>query len=280
MPSTRIHPAAPRAGAGDAAGAMRGVERALGVLRALNERNGSSVSDLAGMTGISRPALYRIVDALCLQGYVRRRAEGDRYELTALVRSLSNGYKDEDWLRQAAVPEIVALQQEVVWPTDLATFHDNAMYLRETTRGRSPMTIDGVAVGMRLPMLRSATGKAYLAFCAKEERQLILANLRASGNPDDAMANDASLMRSLLAVTTRRGYGERQDDLVPKTSSIAIPLHHAGRVLACLNITFITSALTPAEAAQRYLPAMQAAGRRIEEQAARVGVAAAAAPLP
>lgn len=252
--------------------AMRGAERALGVLRALNDRNGSSVTALSAMTGISRPALYRILESLCIQGYIRKRSEGDRYELTALVRSLSHGYKDEDWLRQSAVPVIEELQEQVVWPTDLATFHDNAMYLRETTRGRSPMTIDGVAVGMRMPMLRSATGKAYLASCSPDERKLILANLRTSTHPDDAISNDAAFVRNLLSMTTRRGYGERQNDLVPKTSSIAIPLHHAGRVLACLNITFISSALTPAEAAHRYLAAMQAAGRRIEEQAARTGV--------
>ncbi len=252
---------------------MRGVERALGVLRALNTANGSSVSQLSDQTGISRPALYRILDALCALGYVCRRREGDRFELTALVRTLSHGYKEEDWLRQAAVPVIERLQEQVVWPTDLATFHDNAMQLRETTRGRSPMTIDGVGVGMRLPMLKSATGKAYLAFCSPDERQLILANLRRSAHPDDAPARDTAFVKNLLSVTTRRGFGERQNDLVNKTSSIAVPLRHADRVLACLNITFISSALTPAEAAIRYLDVMRDAARRIEAETARLTLA-------
>jgi IclR family mhp operon transcriptional activator len=103
------------------------------------------------------------------------------YELTSLVRLLSDGYKDEDWLRQAAMPVIKSLQQEVVWPTDLATFRDNAMYLRETTRRHGPLTIDRFAVGLRLPMLASATGRAYLANCDEAERKLILQNLKSSG---------------------------------------------------------------------------------------------------
>lgn len=243
--------------------AMRGAQRTLKVLRALNLHNGASVTQLSGMTVISRPALYRILDTLCSQGYVRRRPGEGEYELTALVRTLSDGYKDEDWVRQAAIPVIEALQQEVVWPTDLATFHDNAMYLRETTRKRSPLTIDGVGVGERLPMLRSATGRAYLAFCTEAERKLILDNLRASGRPEDAGAGNRRHVNAMLAATRSRGYGERQEDMFAKTSALAIPIQAGERILACLNITFIASVMTPREAAQRYLASMKLAAASI-----------------
>ncbi len=244
---------------------MRGAERTLGVLAALNRQNGATVSQLSAATGISRPALYRVLESLCQQGYVNRHAERDIYELTPLVRSLSDGYKDEDWVRSIATPVIKQLQEEVVWPTDLATFHGNAMYLRETTRGASPMTIDRVAVGLRLPMLGSATGKAYLAWCPPKERELILGNLRASSHPDDARAHDDAWVRSLLAGTRRRGYGERQQEIVERTGAIAIPVQHASRLVACLSITFIASALTPQQAARRHLEQLRAAAAAIEQ---------------
>lgn len=250
--------------------AMRGAERTLAVLRALNAANGSTVSALAEATAISRPALYRILDSMCVQGYVRRREDGDRYELTALVRTLSDGYRDDDWVTQAAVPVMRRLQQEIVWPTDLASFHDNAMYLRETTRSRSPLTIDGVAVGVRLPMLATSSGRAYLAFCEEAERQAILTNLRLSGRPEDARAKDKRYVASLLALTRKQGYGERCEDIFPKTSAIAIPITLGRRIVACLNITFIASVLTPKEAARRYLASMQVSAREIEQQARRV----------
>lgn len=248
---------------------MRGADRVLRVLRALNAHNGSGVGRLAELTQVSRPALYRIVDSLCQQGYVRKRSNPERYELTPLVRSLSDGFKDEDWLRHAASPVMAALQRDVVWPTDIATFHGNAMYLRETTRNRSPMTIDGFTVGMRLPMLRSATGKAYLANCESSERQLILENLRRTGHPDDALAHDARYVKNLVANTLKLGYGERHDDWMVKTGAISIPLSHEGRVLACLNITFIASVMTTREAAGRYLQKMVAAARKIERAVGR-----------
>jgi len=244
---------------------MRGAERTLGVLAALNRQNGSTVSQLSAATGISRPALYRVLESLCQQGYVSRHREREVYELTPLVRSLSDGYKDEDWVRTVATPVIKRLQEQVVWPTDLATFHGNAMYLRETTRGASPMTIDRVSVGQRLPMLRSATGKAYLAWCPAKERELILRNLGTSGHADDAQAHDEAWVRSLLAATRRRGYGERQEEIVERTGAIAIPVMHGQRVVACLSITFIASAITPQQAARRHLDQLRAAAAEIEE---------------
>jgi IclR family mhp operon transcriptional activator len=243
---------------------MRGAERTLGVLAALNRNNGASVTQLAAQTGISRPALYRVLESLCLQGYVARRPDREAYELTPLVRSLSDGFKDEDWVRVVAKPVIAELQQQVVWPTDLSTFHGNAMYLRETTRSDSPMTIDRVTVGLRLPMLRSASGRAYLSWCGATERELILDNLRASGHPDDARAHDTRWVGSLISNTRRRGYGERQEELVERTGAIALPLRHGDRVMACLSITFIASALTPQQAARRYLDQLRAAAARIE----------------
>jgi len=250
---------------------FRGVDRTLAVLRGLNEHNGARISDLASATRIPRPSLYRLLDALCVLGYVRRRLDRERYELTILVRSLSDGFKDEDWLRSAAMPVIEALQREIVWPTDIATFQDNAMFLRETTRRASPLTIDGAQIGLRLPMLRSATGRAYLAYCSDSEREAILENLRKSTAPEDAQARERRYVSNLLAMTRKNGYGERHGDLFPKTGAIAVPLRLASRVIACLNITFIASALTPRDAAAKYLGPLRRAAEEIERSLGAVG---------
>jgi IclR family mhp operon transcriptional activator len=205
-----------------------------------------------------------VLEVLCAEGYAARRAGHDTYHLTPLVRSLSEGFKDEDWVRDVATPVMNELQAAVVWPTDLSTFHGNAMYLRETTRAISPMTIDRVTVGLRLPLLHSAAGRAYLAWCPRAEQQLILENLRSSTDPDDSRARDAEWVHTLIASTRRRGYGECQEELVQRTSAIAIPIHHGNRVFGCLSIAFITSAVTPQQAARRYLDQLRAAAAEVE----------------
>jgi IclR family transcriptional regulator, mhp operon transcriptional activator len=248
--------------------AARGVERTLAVLRALNSQNGARVSDLAKKTGISRPALYRILEALSSLGYIRRREAEERYELTILVRTLSDGFNDETWVRAVAQPVMEALQRDIVWPTDIATFFDGSMFLRETTRRHSPLTVDSATAGLRLPMLLSATGRTYLAFCADEERKTILENLRRSNAPEDERARNVSYVNNLIETTRRNGYGERHREIYDKTGAIAVPIRRAGHVLACLNISFIASALTPSEAADRYLSPLRAAATSIEQRLA------------
>jgi IclR family transcriptional regulator, mhp operon transcriptional activator len=246
---------------------MRGVTRTLAVVRTLNENNRARVSELARLTRIPRPSLYRILDALCSLGYLRRTDE-ERYELTLLVRTLSDGFSDEPWVRVIAEPIMEELQREIVWPTDMATFYGNAMYLRATTRRHSPLTIDAATVGLRLPMLQSATGRAYLAFCSDAEREAILVNLRRSKAPEDRRARDANHVREIVAITRKKGYGERHRQIFDKTGAIAVPIRRGPQVLACLNISFIASALSPGEAALRYLGQLQDAAMLIEQRLA------------
>ncbi|MGB7543048.1 MAG: IclR family transcriptional regulator C-terminal domain-containing protein [Burkholderiales bacterium] len=244
---------------------LRGVVRTLSVLRALNHENRATVTGLSLRTGIPRPSLYRILDTLCGAGYIRRRLDEERYELTTLVRTLSEGFTEEAWVCEVAVPVLADLQLEVIWPTDIATFMSDAMYLRETTRPRSPLTIDRATTGLRLPMLLSATGKAYIAYCPEPERVSILERLARSRLAEDALARNPRLVHQILSETRKNGYGQRSGkSFRPETGSISVPVLSGDQVKACLNITFISSALTPREAAARHLPALKAAARKIE----------------
>ncbi len=245
---------------------LRGVVRTLDVLRAVNDEPGAGVSTLAQRTRIPRPSLYRILETLCALGYVQRRSDGEGYAPMILVRSLSDGFNDETWVRAAALPVLEALQKEIVWPTDIASFFDGAMYLRETTRRQSPLTIDTARVGLRLPMLLSATGRTYLAFCSGAERAAIIDRLRRSRAAEDALARDGRYVGNLVTMTRRKGYGERHGEIFPKTGAIAVPVKHGERVVCCLNISFIASALTPGEAAAKYLASLNAAARKIERE--------------
>ncbi len=254
---------------------FRAVARTVGVIRALNELGLARVTDLARATHIPRPSLYRIIETLCALGYMQRRAGQELYELTVLVRTLSEGFNDEPWVCNAAQPVMEALQREIVWPTDISTFFGNAMYLRGTTRRHSPLTIDTASAGLRLPMLQSASGRAYLAFCSDAERAAIVANLKCSSEPCDKSACDAELVRNLVAATRKKGYGERHGEVFAKTGAIAIPVRQGERVLACLSISFIASALTPHEAAARYLTQLRDAAHDIET---RLSTAAESGP--
>jgi IclR family transcriptional regulator, mhp operon transcriptional activator len=256
---------ATRTRSSDEAGLMRGPLRTIAVLRALNVRNGATVAELSAATGISRPALYRILETLRTAGYVSVSLRQQRYCLTMLVRTLAEGFSDEDWVTQVARPELSALQRKVLWPVDLGTFMNNAMWIRETTRQASPLTIDRGVVGLRFPMLQGATGRAYLAFCPDDERELILANLARQPEPGNELIERRDELDTLLRRTKARGFGFRFGEAPTETGAIAVPIVLEHRVLGCINLTFIASALRPEEAARQYVAAMTKAAKKIAE---------------
>lgn len=237
--------------------------RTLEVIRTLNTHNRSTVSELKVLTGISRPALYRILGALMVTGYVTRNQLG-AYELTHLVRLLSDGFKDDEWIAEVASPVLDSVQRLVTWPTDLALYQNYSMWLRDTTRRKSPLVIDRGTIGYRLPLLATAAGLAYIAFCPDEEIEEILDAVRKSEDRFDVLAKDRRRTRLLIAKTRKDGYGSRQGGVVAETGSIAVPIFHGGHVKASIGITFFATVLNPSEAAAKYLVHLKRAAHEIE----------------
>lgn len=244
---------------------MRGTLRTLAVLRGLNVRNGATVSELSKITGISRAALYRILETLREAGYVAVDIEGQHYGLTLLVRSLAEGFNEEDWITQIARPILRQLQKKVIWPADLGTFMNGAMWIRETTRRISPLTMDRGVVGIRFPMLLSATGRAYLAYCDLGERELIISALADSAEPGSDVARDPKRLAAMLKQTRTQGFGHRYGEPPLDSGAIAVPICSGARVLGCVTITFSAKALRPAKAAAQYLAIMRDAAAQIAD---------------
>ncbi len=241
----------------DATAPMRGVIRTLEVLRALNVRNGATVLELWRDTGISRGALYRLLETLREAGYVALDLSGRHYCLTMMVRGLAEGFSDEDWITEVARPALRKLQKRILWPADLATFMDSSIWIRESTRRSSPLTIDRGVVGLRFPLMRSASGRAYLAFCPDDEREQIFANVLKAREVGHELLADRDAINRILDHVRSVGYGARYGEEPVESGAISVPILTGGRVLGCVTTTFIRRALTLDEVAKRYLGAMQ-----------------------
>ena len=119
---------------------------------------------VATATSIPRPTVYRLLETLEGLGFVSRDHSSEKWRPTLQAKSLSSGFRHEDWVTQSAVPEMVRLGREILWPLDLVTFNDYQMEIRESTHNISPYSIDHGMVGLQLPVLDTAGGRAYLAF--------------------------------------------------------------------------------------------------------------------
>ena len=244
---------------------VRALLRGLDVLKALNRHNGGTVLHLVAETGLPRATIYRLLETLASGGYVIKNPADNRYHLTLQVRTLADGFNDEAWVTQIAIPLIEALYLDIVWPTAVATLAGTSMVVRHSTDQKSPLAMERSPVGYRVPILTTAVGLAYLAHCTIAERHTILDALAHSA-PADALAHEREAVERTLAETRTRGYAFRLRGANPKTSSIAVPIRRRGQALAAINITWIDSALTLSDVVDRYLPALRRTARAIEER--------------
>src|SRR5574343_668962 len=247
---------------------VQGLSRGLAILRAISlSANGwASISDLSLATSIHRTTVRRMLETLQREGYVRRSVSDDSYRLNQKVRQLSDGFRSDEWISEVANPILGELLQKVIWPSDLCTLDGDCMLVRETTHRFSPLSFHRAMIRQRMPILFTAAGRAYLAYCGEEEKRQILHVLLAGDDEQARFARNRELLEQMLEKTRRQGYATNEGEwnLQNKIAALAMPVRHAGHVLASINIVFLKKAVSTNEAKSRLLPELQKAVAKIE----------------
>ena len=260
---------------------IRALMRGLDALTILNLRDGVTVSEVAHEIRLPRTTVYRILETLCLSGFVHRDSADERYRLTIMVRGLSAGFDDEAWVNQVAKPLIHQLCSEIVWPVSIATLSGTKMILREATDHSTPLAIERYSAGFQLPLLTSAAGRVYLAHCPPAQRDALVDILARSNKEEDKHARDRGELLRLLAEIKAQGYATatRARRLADEYAvSVAVPM--SDRTLAALTVRFIASALPPKTGLERFLPMLRQCAAKISTVLLEQKVAARAEAAP
>ncbi len=231
------------------------LERGLTVLDALNRPDVTDIRHLHRLTGLPKPTIVRLLDTLVTLGYVVRRPGGG-YEVTAKVLRLSHGYRSADpvQLVRAARPALRWLRQQTSgWPSDLAICDAETMIVVDPGPGAGSQFLNRMR-GYRLPILSSALGRAYLAFCPDEERDEVLHRLEAGAEP----VNEAT--GSALENVRRKGFALRDCEPGKATRVLAAPVLIHGRAIASVSVITAAKAMTLQQMEKTFaLPLAQAA---------------------
>lgn len=246
---------------------IRALVRGLEVLTELNRLERAAINTLAAAASLPRTTTYRILETLRLAGYVERDAHDDCYRPTILVRALSAGFDDEALVAHIAKPLLAALGAQIVWPVAVATPSGSSMMIRETTDRQSPLALEQYSAGVRVPMLGSAAGRAYLAFCPAPQRDAMLELLARSSLPEDRVARNRTEVERLLSETRAQGFGMAQRARrVSEETSLAIPVRAKDTILATVSVRYAATAVPLRTAMEQFLPKMREVAQKIETQ--------------
>jgi IclR family mhp operon transcriptional activator len=256
---------------------VRALARGLKVLMELSRTGRARPGEIAAETGIDRTTAYRLLETLEREGFVVRTSD-DHYGLTLAVRQLSEGFTDLDHVTRIVSPELGKLLAKVLWPTDFATFEQGAMIIRETTHRFSPYSVHRSMIGKSRPTLRTAMGRAVLAAASEKERDLMLRMIAQSNQPDAAEARETGYVRAMIQETQTQGYASAVGLVDSHIGAIATAIRSPIGVAGALNLVFFRTAMTPSDAADRYLPAMRESVAAIETQIAALDQYAGTTP--
>jgi IclR family mhp operon transcriptional activator len=243
---------------------VRAIKRGLDVLVALNQERNATVATLSQRTSLHRTTVYRVLETLEQLGFVRRGLGDESFRLTRQVCTLSDGFDASERIASVASPYLDELLDEVLWPSSVATPGADAMIIRETTHGRSEWFVHDVSVGTRSPVLTTAMGRAYLAFCGAQERAEILDTIARSDAAEAPLARDERYVNRVLETTRASGYGLSFGDTEAAFGSVALPIQTEERVVGCINVVFFTSSVPRQAAVRNFVPALQRAVAAIE----------------
>lgn len=239
---------------------IQGLSRGLEILCALNELPGASGSilELSRRTALHRTTVKRLLETLRDCGFVRRTPGSNSYCVTFRVRKLSLGFRDENLVSQIAAPFMQELTREVLWPSDIMTLEGDELLIRESTHPFSPLSFHRGMIGERVPLLDTAAGRAYLAFCPDAEREALLELL-------GERSRNRRAVRTMVQATQARGYALNEGDWIGggRYGAIAVPVMARRRVLASLNLIFSKRVIKPEQAAGRYLAALKSTATAI-----------------
>lgn len=241
--------------------------RGLEVLRCFRPNEASlSNSDIAQRTGLPRPTVSRLTHTLCQLDYLVHMDSSGQYRLGAGVLRLGYGVLAGIDMASRAAEIMRGLYEDGPNPNVTVAFGErhrlNMIYTAvHRSTGDVSLTLN---VGARLPLFRSAMGRAVMSAFPEDLRDRLLAQAEDEGREDMV-----EVRRSLAAAAeeyAEYGYCSSFGEWRPNITGIAVPiLSLNGDRYFAMNVGAPSFLITPEELRTEYGPRIVAAGRALSD---------------
>ncbi len=211
------------------------VQEALSLLMLVSAKPGLGVTELAKLTGNTKPRTYRLLATLENSGFVRRVSGQLSYQLGYATLTLGLAAQ-----RQVDLAHIVQAHFQTLG----ARFNENLqLLLRDGLESVTIAIWDSThelrihhEVGRRRPLNAGASGKVLLAWAEPELLATALGDHLPRFTPQTL--SDPAALRAQLEAIRAAGYAVSQSEVTADVVAIAAPVRDAtGRVVASLSMS-------------------------------------------
>jgi IclR family pca regulon transcriptional regulator len=244
---------------------VQSLARGLSVITAFDaERPELTLSEVAGITGLSRATARRLLFTLAELNFVR--SDGKRFTLTPHVLRLGTAYLSGLGLPAVAQPHLERLSAELGESTSAAVLDGEDIVYVARVATRRIMNV-GITVGTRFPAFATSMGRVLLAGLDPAEldsyfQQADLTPLTA------ATRHSESELRAVLDQVREQGWALNDQELAAGLRSVAAPItDQHGKVAAAVNVS-----TTTAGRAEEVCDRLVAVARDISAEVARTAL--------
>ena len=212
---------------------IQSVDRAAALLKAVaNSRQPVTVVELAAQCGLNRSTAWRLLATLDSQGLVERDPATQRYSIGYAIFQIAAA-GDHDALVRRAHPALQQLAHDTGETANLAVakrFH--LVYVHQV---EAPQIMSPNWLGREVALHATSSGKAFLAWLPKEERDVLLA--RGLERFTDTTVTDREQLEEELVAARRDGYsvcaGELEETLYGASAPV---LNDRERPIAIVSV--------------------------------------------
>lgn len=234
--------------ANEARNGVQSIDRAAAILRCFDARHPElGITDVARMTGLSTSTAHRLLTAMASNRLVRQTSDR-RYGLGPLLVQLARSGALPTTLRDAALPFMVALRDEVDETVGLhELISTGERVVLDQVESRQELRRHYTDIGVPLPLPHGAPGKAILSVLPWQTQERWLSRPISAVTPRTVTDPDA--LRSQLARARSRGWAGSNAERTPGIRAVAAPLfNHAGQVVGALGLSVPTIRMDDARA--------------------------------
>jgi len=215
---------------------VEALAKGLRILSLFDEQHPSwRVSDLATVTGLPMPTVYRVVMTLASEGYLDHLPTGD---YRPGVRTLTLGtaaLRSLDFVG-IATPKLRDLGQRTGETVNLAVLNgDRVLYLIRLRN--SDLVTANIQVGSTLPAVHTSIGKLLLAHLSEADLEARITDASFAANSGPNAKVSLAELRTELGPIRDQGWAMQDEELAYGLRSVAGPVTGPdGRVLAGVNL--------------------------------------------
>jgi DNA-binding IclR family transcriptional regulator len=253
---------APASAVAEESGSGSSAERSLRLLSLLaNEGRALSLADLAARLALPKGTAHRICTQLLASGFLERGVEDRTFSVGPALRRLAFDTLNHGVVRGLRHEVLFELMRQVGETCNFTTLDGVQVLYLDRVEAQWPLRLT-LDVGSHVPLHCTASGKLFLAWMPRRERDALIDRLTLTPMTAHTLT-DPDALRAECDAVARLGYACDREEFIAGLIAVAVPVFDtAGELRAAIAVHAPTARMTLNDAVLR-IDALKAAAVRM-----------------